>query len=79
MARITELKRIYRYRTEEEMCNALQQFIDGKHELRIPPYEEDADMVLGDVINELLDARAKLCKIENGEIDNGSSSRYSNG
>jgi hypothetical protein len=42
------------------MHNALQQFIDGKHELRIPPYEEDADMVLGDVINELLEARKKL-------------------
>ena len=49
--------------TEEEMHNALQQFIDGKHELRIPPYEEDADMVLGDVINELLEARKKIAAL----------------
>jgi len=32
--------------------------------LRIPPYEEDADMVLGDVINELLEARKKLAEYE---------------
>src|SRR2546429_4675317 len=64
MARITELKRIQKHRTEEEMNKALNQFIDQKHMLHIPPDDEDADVVLSDAINELVDARKKIEELE---------------
>lgn len=67
MTRITNddlNKKILKHRTEEAMRLALHQFINQEHELHIPPDSEDADMVLSDVIEELLEARKKLAILE---------------
>lgn len=67
MTRITNddlNKKILKHRTELEMRMALNDFISQKYSLRIPPQVEDADMVLHDVINELLEARKKLAILE---------------
>ena len=57
MARINELKHIQKQHSEEQMRKALQDFIDGKHCLRVPVADDDADIVLADTINELLESR----------------------
>jgi hypothetical protein len=67
MTRITNedlKKKILKHRTEEEMHRALRQFIDQEHNLHIPPDDEDADIVLYDAIDELLEARKKLAILE---------------
>jgi predicted CopG family antitoxin len=53
-------KKILKHRTEEDMRKALSDLIHQKYTLHVPPDSEDADMVLSDVIEELLEAREKL-------------------
>lgn len=60
MTTIDPNKTIHKYRREEEMRKALLQLLERKHMLSVPPQVEDADMVLSDVIEELLEARKKL-------------------
>lgn len=60
MTTIDTSKRIQRYRTAEEARHALQQFIDCKHTLHVPPQIDDADFVISDVIDELLDLREAI-------------------
>ena len=55
-------KKIQKHRTEEEMRKALLQLLERKHMLSVPPQVEDADIVISDVIEELLEAREKLSK-----------------
>lgn len=64
MTTIDPNKKIQKLRTEEEMRKALLQLLERKHMLSVPPQVEDADMVLSDVIEELLEARKKLAILE---------------
>jgi hypothetical protein len=41
-----------RHWTKQEALDALQLLINGEHRLHVPPQATDADMVLGDVIDE---------------------------
>lgn len=71
MSRITEIKHINKYRTKEEMREALKRFCNVAWGNRgnkrscfsIPPDDEDADIILSDAISELLDMRTLLCDI----------------
>ena len=45
-------------RSEQELMNALQLFIEGKHSLRIPARSDDPDLMLGDAIEELVMLRS---------------------
>ena len=60
MSTIDSNKRMQKWRTEQEIRMALNDFISQKYALHIPPQVEDADMVLSDVIEELLQARKVL-------------------
>lgn len=64
MTTIDPNKTIQKYRREEEMRYALATLINQGHTLHIPPQVEDADIVLSDVIEELLEARKKLALLE---------------
>lgn len=64
MTTIDPNKTIQKYRREEEMRKALLQLLERKHTLSVPPQVEDADIVLSDVIEELLEARKKLALLE---------------
>lgn len=46
--------------TEEQADAALQQLIEGKHSLHIPPEFEDADIVIGCVIRDWQRVRTQL-------------------
>lgn len=60
MTTIDPDKKIQRIRTEQEMRVALLNLLERKHTLSVPPQVEDADMVLSDVIEELLEARKTI-------------------
>lgn len=64
MTAIDPNKTIQKYRTEEEIRKALSNLTHRKHTMTVPPQVEDADMVLSDVIEELLEARNKLALLE---------------
>lgn len=53
-------KKVLKYRTEYDMRKALNDLAQGRHVLHVPPDSEDADIVIHDVIEELLEAREKL-------------------
>jgi len=57
-------KNILKHRSEQDMRKALIDLIHQRHVLHVPPDNEDADMVLHDVIEELLEARKKLALLE---------------
>lgn len=72
MTRITNLCQ-HQTRTEEEMREALQRFCNAawnKSEqnqrmcFTIPPDSEDADIILGDAIHEVIEARTLLHKAQ---------------
>jgi len=60
MAKVNPNKRIQKRRTEQEMRNALADFLYGKAQRSIPPQDDDADVILTDCIEELLEARQML-------------------
>lgn len=57
MAKVVETRKIQRRRTEVAMRRALQDFIDGKRQMSIPPQDDDTDIILRDCIEELLELR----------------------
>jgi hypothetical protein len=60
MTTIDPNKKIQKIRTEDEIRKALLNLLERKHTLSVPPQVEDADMVLSDVIEELLEARETI-------------------
>lgn len=62
MNTIDSSKRIQRYRSSEEARHALTSFIYRAHRLHVPRQIDDADMVISDVIDELLDLREVIEK-----------------
>lgn len=63
-------------RTEEEMRDALNRFCQAAwgparrgemHIFSIPPQDTDADMILGDAIDELIEAREIIASIKSNE------------
>lgn len=45
-------------RSEQELLDALQSFINGTYSLRIPAQSNDPDLMIGDAIIELMQLRA---------------------
>lgn len=67
--RITDINRDYKQRTEDEMHKALQSLLDRKYTLHIPPDDEDPDIVLGDAIMELREARQTIEKLKQSDVE----------
>lgn len=57
MAKVVETRKIQRRRTEVAMRRALQDFINGKAQISIPPQDDDTEIILRDCIEELLELR----------------------
>lgn len=73
MSTITDVNRPYQSRTEQEMRDALKRFCNaawGNHAANnrscftIPVDDQDADIILCDAIDELLEARKKIADLE---------------
>lgn len=60
MAKLRPERVIQKRRTEREMRDALAAFCQGKPQRSLPPQDDDTDIILGDCIEELLEARALL-------------------
>jgi hypothetical protein len=63
MAKIDPRQVIQRRRTEDEMRQALHDFICGNAGGSTPPQDDDTDIILNDCIEELLEARKLLAEI----------------
>jgi hypothetical protein len=57
MSKVNPHKKIQRYRTVDELRQALDAFCTGKHTMSIPPQDDDTDSILRDGIEELLELR----------------------
>ena len=57
MAKVVETRKIQRRRTEVAMRRALQDFVNGKPQVTIPPQDDDTEIILQDCIEELLELR----------------------
>jgi hypothetical protein len=64
VAKINPAKKIQKRRTEAEMRKALQALIDGKAQRSMPPQDDDADIILIDAIEEVLESRQLIEEIK---------------
>lgn len=64
MAKVNTQKRIQKRRTEQELRSALTSLVEGKAERSTPAQDYDADVVLTDCIEELLEHRQLIEEIK---------------